>query len=420
MPAVFFCSPRSHGVAPLFQILLFQLLLWLSAAAAAQPATLQYTVEFVPQKKIARVEITLENARWLKQAQFKLQRHKLQDVRATGEWEMRGDQGLWRPQTSDKATLSYTIALVHERHPGAYDAYITEDWALLRGEDLVPPVAVRRLKNAQVRVGIAFVMPDKWTSVNTGWYRADKGADRFLLESHNKVFARPTGWVIAGVLGTRHEQMFKTQISVSAPRGHDFRQTELLAFLSMVWPHIDNVFPDMPDKILIAGASDPMWRGGLSGPASLYLHSDRPLVSENGTSTLIHELIHVITGIHGTRDQDWIAEGLAEFYSVELLYRAGGYSSGRREKIFADLKKWGKEVKSLRQKHASGPVTARAAAFFDELDREIQQKSAGRYRLDQLVQRAMAKKYLGVADLQKHYQALTGAESPLLASALVR
>ena len=43
-------------------------------------------------------------------------------------------------------------------------------------------------------------------------------------------------------------------------------------------------------RLLIVSAGDPMWRGGLSGPSSMFLHSDRPLISENRTSTLLHEL----------------------------------------------------------------------------------------------------------------------------------
>lgn len=385
----------------------------------AKDSVIEYQVEFVPQKKQARVRIAVDDARWLKQARFKVHNHALRDVTATGELEKQGDEWFWRPQTKATAEFSYTIDIPHQRVSGEYDAYITADWALLRGEDLVPPVAVRHLKKAKAKVLVSFVMPEKWTSVNTGWYRtADK--QTFALDNPDKIFARPYGWLLAGILGTRHEQMFKTQISVSAPRGHDFRQMELMTFLSMVWPHIDNVFPKMPEKILIVGASNPMWRGGLSAPTSLYLHSDRPLVSENGTSTLIHELFHVITGIHGVQNQDWIAEGLAEFYSVELLYRAGGFSSGRREKIFADLASWGENIKSLRHKRSSGPYTARAAAFFNELDQEIQRKSSGRYRLDQLLQKVSAKKYLGVKDLQKQYRILMGSDSPLLASELVQ
>ena len=401
------------------RILLVTLAVFVSGGALAKESAVHYYVEFLPQKKIAKVRIEISEAGWLRQARFPLRKHDLQDLKATGELENKNGELLWRPQTRDNAQLSYTIAIPHQRASGQYDAYITDDWALLRGEHLVPPIKIRRLKKAKAKVYVTFVLPQKWTSVNTGWYRTEN-RETFELNNSAKIFARPAGWLIAGILGTRHEQMFKTQISISAPRGHAFRQMELMTFLTMVWPHVDNLFAKVPEKILIVGAPDPMWRGGLSSPTSLYLHSDRPLVSENGTSTVLHELIHVISGIHGLDQQDWITEGLAEFYGVEILYRAGGYSSGRREKIFADLAQWGRDVKSLRQNRSSGPYTARAAVFFDQLDREIQQKSAGRYRLDHLLQKVRPKKYIGVQDLQKQYKALLGSDSPLLASDLVQ
>ncbi len=73
----------------------------------------------------------------------------------------------------------------------------------------------------------------------------------------------------------------------------------------------------------------------------------------------------------------------------------------------------------MRQRRSSGVVTARAAVFFNELDREILQKSRGRYRLDHLLQKVIDKKYIGAEDLRAQYQALLEAESPLLNSALV-
>lgn len=389
------------------------------AAHAATPAKVEYVVKFLPDEKSAEVVIKIDRAKWLKQARFNIEKYPLTQVEGSGEVVRDDETLIWRPNTKGKAYLRYQIPVGRKRASGGYDAYITEDWALLRGERLVPPVRVRRLKNSRTEVYVSFELPKHWTSVNTGWHRTNDALS-FHLGERESTLARPNGWMIAGKLGTRREELARTHVSVSAPRGHNFRQMELMTFLSMIWPQIDNLFAVVPDNIMIVGAADPMWRGGLSAPTSLYMHGERPLVSENGTSTLIHELFHVISGIHGLKDEDWIAEGLAEYYSVELIFRAGGFSSSRRDKIFTDLAHWGRELKSLRQRHSSGPVTARAAVFFDELDREIQSKSEGRYRLDHLLRKVIPQKHIGVADLQAHYQSLLGVESPLLKSALVR
>lgn len=388
-------------------------------ASAAAPAKVEYVVTFLPDKKSAEVVINIDRANWLKQARFNLSKYALSDIEGSGEVVREDDSLIWRPNTKGKAFLRYQVPVGRQRASGGYDAYMTDDWTLLRGERLVPPVSVRRLKNARTETYVSFVLPKTWTSVNSGWYRTDEDQS-FRLGERKHVLARLNGWVIAGKLGTRREQLARTQVSVSAPRGHNYRQMELMTFLSMVWPQIDKLFADMPENIMITGAADPMWRGGLSSPTSLYMHGDRPLVSENGTSTLIHELFHVISGIRGMKNEDWIAEGLAEYYSVELIFRAGGFSSSRRDKIFKDLGQWGSDVESLRQSRSSGPVTARAAVFFDELDREIVQKSSGRYRLDDLLQKLIPQKRIGVADLQAQYHALLEVESPLLKSALVR
>src|SRR3546814_3722824 len=91
-------------------------------------------------------------------------------------------------------------------------------------------------------------------------------------------------------------------------------------------------FGDLPRKVLIVSAGDPMWHGGLSGPRSLFVHADRPLISENGSSTLMHEMVHVVTGLRAVSGDDWIVEGIAEYYSMVLINRSGMLSDARDRK----------------------------------------------------------------------------------------
>ena len=97
-----------------------------------------------------------------------------------------------------------------------------------------------------------------------------------------------------------------------------------------------------------------MWRGALSGPNSIYMHSDRPLISGNHTSALVHELVHIVTGIRDEEGYDWIPEGLAEFYAVELLRRSGGMTNGRYGKVRDFMQEWSKDVETLRAKDSTG------------------------------------------------------------------
>ena len=178
-------------------------------------------------------------------------------------------------------------------------------------------------------------------------------------------------------------------------------------------------FGKTPRKLLIAGAPDPLWRGGLSAPNSLFLHADRPLISENGTSALLHELTHVITRIRGERYDDWIAEGVAEFYSVELQRRAGGISDSRYAITRRDLREWSRTVKTLRVKHSTGPVTARAVLLLQDLDKEIRQRTKDAKSFDDVVRELIKKRTVSLEELRAATEAVIGARSRTLDSPLL-
>ncbi|WP_216818980.1 hypothetical protein, partial [Salmonella enterica] len=93
---------------------------------------------------------------------------------------------------------------------------------------------------------------------------------------------------------------------------------------------------------------------------------------------LVHELVHVFSRISDADRSDWISEGLAEYYAIELVRRAGGLSEDRYRIVREHLAKWSRGVSSLRTEHSTGPVTARAVLMLQDLDREIRQRSKGR------------------------------------------
>jgi hypothetical protein len=164
---------------------------------------------------------------------------------------------------------------------------------------------------------------------------------------------------------------------------------DTLAFFRMTLPTLQGIFPGFPERLLVVSAGDPMWRGALSGPGSLFVHADRPFISENGTSTFLHELVHVAMRARSRPDSDWIVEGLAEYYSLEVLHRSGALSDARFEKAHASLAAWAAEAPSLDVPHSTGPVTAKAVGALRAIDREIRSASKGRKSLDD-VARALA------------------------------
>lgn len=401
--------------------------LWANENPSAREYKVTYLVTLVPEKQGAQVEIRIDKGQVLNKIRFSNQRAIYSDIHANGKLTIIDNDVVWELPTED-AGLTYFVSLTNERSPGKFDSLMTTDWALFRGDDLIPAIHTypaahaRDLPNSYSIATLQFKLPEGWKSIETGWPRIKENL--FSIDNPERRFDRPTGWMIAGKMGTRRATVSKTSIAVSAPIGQNFKRMDSLTFFNFVWPEVYSAFKKTPKKLLVVGAGDPMWRGGLSASNSLFLHSDRPLVSENGTSPLLHELTHMVTRISGTStsktNDDWIAEGLAEFYSFELLYRANGMTKSRRNKIIKSLAKWGAEVKHLRKSKSTGPVTARAVVLLDELDKEIRKRSNNKYNIDDVVQDLMVLRKVSLDDLRKSVEKLIGRKIDTLNSPLLK
>ncbi len=345
-----------------------------------------YTAWIKPGKKSAKVRIRLtRHPEWVDWMRFEASAPKYRNFHGTGEITMEEGQVVWRPPKED-AWLEYRVVLERQRASGRYDRRVAEDWALFRATDLVPRARVSVKDGTESQAKLDINMPEGW-SVATTFPRYKSG--RFRIDDPDRLFDSPYGWILAGKIGTRREKIGGTQVIVSAPVGEGLRRMDLLAFFRWTLPSLQELFPDFPDRLLVVGAGDPMWRGALSGRNSLYVHTDRPMISENGTSTFIHELVHVAMRARGAAGADWIVEGLAEYYSLEVLRRSGTISEGRFDKAHAKLARWGKEAGSLEVENAKGPVTARAVGVLRDIDQRIRESSKGARSLDDVV-RALA------------------------------
>jgi hypothetical protein len=143
--------------------------------------------------------------------------------------------------------------------------------------------------------------------------------------------------MIAGKIGTRTTTLKGHRDDGRRAHWTNYRRMDVLTFLRFVWREIHEAFVTTPERLAGGRARRPDVARRPVGSNSLFLHADRPLVSENGTSSLVHELTHMVTRISGVvtadTNDDWIAEGIAEYYSFELLYRARGISKSRRSRI---------------------------------------------------------------------------------------
>ncbi|WP_295797675.1 hypothetical protein [uncultured Microbulbifer sp.] len=356
-----------------------------AVAGDKQYYDIQYKARLDPESGLADVEITLAGEQLPSKLTLHLDPSRHQNLE--GEFLTReSDEAVWTPK-GERASIRYQFVIDAKKSSGRYDSRIIDKWAILRSDKMIPPISARAPKQLQSRATLAVEVPRKW-NVLAPYTKDDDGI--FQLRDPGRRFIRPKGWMIAGRIGSRQDVIDGTETVVAAPLGKNIRRQDTLAFLSWTLPELKKVFPQFPNKLLIVMARDPMWRGGLSGTRSLFMHADRPLISGNRTSSLLHELVHVATGIRGDHESDWIVEGIAEYYSLQTLRRTKGISEKRFKGALKDLAAWGRESPNLLVKRSSGPITARAVGVLHEVDLEIQQSSGGKRSLDDVV-KALAK-----------------------------
>ncbi len=357
-----------------------------SLTASADTFEAAYKAEFRPTAGTIAVELRIKGETLPSRIRLRIDPERHKDFRSTDGLEVTNQEVTWRPR-GKFSRLSYEFTVNHERSPKRYDSFMTREWALFRGDKLVPRTRVTGKPGLAARTTFEFVLPEGW-SIATPY--AAHGTRKFAIDDPDRLLDRPAGWMLAGKIGVRTDKIGHVQATIAAPVGESARRQDMLAFLNWNLPTLLDVFSEFPARLLIVSAGDPMWRGGLSGPSSLFLHSDRPLISENRTSTLLHELVHVALRLHGDEESDWIVEGLAEFYSVETLRRSGGISDHRYYQALEDMQHWAKRSQTLFNKSSKGATTARAVLVFAAADREIRDKTNGRKSLDD-VARALAK-----------------------------
>ncbi len=390
-----------------------------AAAHAGPEYRIDYRVAFLPKEGQAAVEmrVTPGEGRPIS-FDFRMPQSRYTAIEGDGGIEHAEGRTLWTvPETGGRFAYRYRID--RKRTGSGYDARITDTWAILRGDQLVPPAFVRSTPFATARATLSFELPEGWISAETG-YLPGEAAHSFVIDNAGRRFQRPVGWIVAGDLGVRRERVEGMSLVVAAPKGESMRRFDILSILTATAPEMRMAFGRLPDKLLIVGADDPMWRGGLSGPNTLYMHADRPMIGEDGTSTLLHELTHTLTRIRGRRGHDWIAEGFAEYYSIELLRRSGLNSDSRVERTLSGLKRRGRTVRSLLARHSSGDRTARAVVLLHALDEELRERSGGERSLDDVTQRLMRKRLVDTDDVIAAAERVLGVPPRALDTELLR
>ncbi len=356
-------------------------------ATAPKPARapVAYLVTFeariAPTERAAHVAVRLgEGAHLLRWVELDIDPARHTDFHGDGKVDVSGGHVRWEPPARG-GVLRYTFRIDALRNRSAYESRCAEDWALFRGDDLFPPARVRGLRYAYSRSTLRLRVPEGWKIAVPYERLADGG---YRVENPLRHFDRPVGWFALGKIGVLRERIAGAHVAVAGPIGQGLRRQDILAMLRWTLPRLRQILGVLPERLLVVGAGDPMWRGGLSGPSSLFIHADRPLITPDLTSPLLHELIHAVTNARAGPDGDWIVEGLAEYYGLELLVRSHSVSRLRHQKALAAIEQRGRGA-TLSGAASSGPSTARAVAVLHSLDELIRQKSADRKNLDSVL-----------------------------------
>lgn len=376
-----------------------------AAAAAPKYYDVAYRAHFRPEAGIVDVEIALSGERLPSRVVLHVDSRRHKKFTCTDPLQIEPSHVTWQPQ-GHASRLRYQFVVDHERAPQHYDSRMTADWAIFRAEKMVPRASVTARRSLHSRATLEFEVPQGW-AVATPY--GSVGELRYAVDDPQRRFDQPEGWMLAGKIGSRNEKIADVRVVVAAPTGDSARRQDTLTFLKFTLPRLQEVFPHLPPRLLIVSAGDPMWRGGLSGPASMFLHSDRPLISENRTSTLLHELAHVALGIRGDEESDWIVEGLAEFYSIETLRRSGSISAQRHKEALQRLARWAKRSTTLFGSHSNGATTARAVLAMRAADAEIRSATGGKASLDDVARKLASEGgTVSLVRLQKAAQEVAG------------
>jgi hypothetical protein len=358
---------------------------------AAGPAVETFGIDYivtVPPDDSRRVRVTwvLAGIDEIRLIRLVLRHDGFSNVRASGRLVREGSRLTWRPG-SPYARLSYTVDLTRRRGDrDAHDSFAAADWLLTRAQRLFPETRVtfhpgeRRPPEARARLLLR--LPAGWESAVAA---QRLGHDAYRIEEPGKRFDRPRGWMLFGRITRQTRTLGGTEVTVATTPGSALDVPGLFGLYRRVLPLVTDLLGRVPPRLVVVSAGDPMWRGGLSGEDSLFVHGGLPLRSGDRTSTYVHELVHTVRPLRPAADARWIAEGLAEYYALELPRRVGrlgprGFSRGLRS--FARSGRWDLD---FTQSADQAVLNNSAPLVFYALDREIRRASGGRQSLDDVV-----------------------------------
>lgn len=310
---------------------------------------------------------------------------RLKGIRGTGTLQRLPDGVLWRPG-GPYAHLTYRVDINHVRgQHERYDSYADRTWIVSRAHDVFPRIDIEsdaQQPAPKSRARLIFRLPPGWHSATP---LPALGPDSYRLDDPGKILDRPRGWFALGKFATDRQEIGGVMVQLARMPGSNLHPPELFHFLSATLPSLKKLLAAGTETLLVVSAPDPMWHGGISGEHSFYMHAGRPLRTPDKTSPYLHELFHVLQPYKPAADADWIEEGLAEFYSLELQRRAGLIDAPGYSRALSYFERFGLWNVDLTQQQDNAATNNSAPLVMYALDQRIQHATAGKKRLDVVV-----------------------------------
>jgi hypothetical protein len=387
------CSLRRRTERAVAGLLVFLLANLSVTARARATAKATYSIDYIvtisknhPEIVRVRWELSgIEEVQWLR---LRFPANRISQLHGSGTLESTPDGVIWTPG-GPYAHLTYLVNINHVRgQHGRYDSYAAPDWIVTRAHDLFPRIAVeyhaRTNVESRSRARLIFRLPSGWHSAAA---LASIGPDTYRLSEPGKTLDRPRGWFALGKVDLQHREIAGIMVQVVRVTHTGVSSNDLFTFLEGTLPALKKLLLAEPETVLVISAPDPMWHGGISGESSVFMHAARPLRTPDKTSPYLHELFHVLQPYKPGADGDWIEEGLAEFYSLELQRRAGLIDAAAYARALGYFERFGTWHVDLTQQQDNAATNNSAPLVMYALDQHIQRVTAGKQRLDDVVTR---------------------------------
>jgi hypothetical protein len=380
-------APQRHALLTLLGVCC-----WLCCATPGDAANKEtFSIDYIVTIRAgdtgtARVRWELSGIEEIKHLRLRFESDDVEDLRGTGILQP-DDKGLrWIPG-GPYAHLSYRIPINRERGESQrYDSYAADSWIVTRARRIFPRIDVtwdtREGSKPKSRARLIFRLPNGWQSAAA---HERTGKHVYRLQQAGTVLDRPRGWYGLGELATDRQEIAGIMLRFARVGKAPPHSSDLFEFLAATLPRLRRLLRSEAERILIVCAPDPMWRGGISGENSMFVHSGRRLRTPDKTSPYLHELFHVLQPFRVAEDADWVGEGLAEFYSVELQRRAGAVDADAFERALRYFEKYGEWNVDLRKQKDNAATNNSAPLVMYAIDQRIQKATAGKKRLDDVV-----------------------------------